>query len=154
MQWTVQPKGYVPFEHLHLNQDEVFHVKQGEIELFMNGKSHIAKEGESITVPAGVAHIASNNKDDLLDCVVEYRPGLDYDVFMQCFMGLMHDNLINKKGGINIPRAGYFMAKMKAKSLARPTSIPPFAFKLAFKVFYMLGVINGWKKLYHKYTGL
>ncbi|MDO5977795.1 cupin domain-containing protein [Flavivirga spongiicola] len=154
MQWTVQPKGHVPLEHIHLNQDEVFHVKQGEIELFMGGKTRIAKEGESITVLAGVAHVASNNKDTVLDCLVEYRPGLDHNVFMQCFMGLMHDDLLDKKGIINIPRIGYFMTRMKAKCLACPNNIPPFVFTLALKVFYLIGVLNGWNKLYHKYTGL
>ena len=28
MQWTVLPGGYVPFEHIHLKQDEIFHIKK------------------------------------------------------------------------------------------------------------------------------
>ena len=27
MEWIVQPDGYVPFEHVHVHQDEIFHVQ-------------------------------------------------------------------------------------------------------------------------------
>ena len=36
MQWTLQPKGYVPFEHIHLHQDEIFHVNSGEVKIVIN----------------------------------------------------------------------------------------------------------------------
>ena len=50
MDWTVQPAGYVPFEHIHLNQDEIFHVTSRELKINANGKDHIVGAGESITV--------------------------------------------------------------------------------------------------------
>lgn len=153
MQWTVQPKGYVPFEHIHLNQDEIFHVKRGELKILMNGKTHLAAEGGAIIVPKGVAHTAFNNGDGILDCVVEYKPGLDHDIFMQCLIGLTKDNLIDKKGGIDIPRMGYFLTRMKAKCMTRPTQIPAPLFKMALKVFYLRGVLSSWSKLFEKYTG-
>jgi mannose-6-phosphate isomerase-like protein (cupin superfamily) len=153
MQWTVQPKGYVPFEHIHLNQDEVFNIKSGEIKIVMNGKEHFANEGETLTVPKGVAHIAYNNKDAVLDCLVEYKPGLDHDIFMQCFTGLTNDGFIDKKGGISIPKMGYFLIRMKAKCMTRPTEIPAPIFSIALKVFYLRGLLSGWSKLYKKYTG-
>jgi len=28
--WTVQPQGCVPFEHIHINEDEIFHIRYGE----------------------------------------------------------------------------------------------------------------------------
>jgi quercetin dioxygenase-like cupin family protein len=152
MQWTVQPKGYVPFEHIHLHQDETFHIKKGEMKVVMNGEAHFAKAGESITVPKGVAHISFNNKEEVLDCVVEYTPGLDYDAFMKCFCGLTNDRLIDKKGGIDIPRMGYFLMRMKAKCMTRPTEIPAPPFNLALRFFYLRGVFSGWANLYDKYT--
>ena len=152
MQWTVQPNGYVPFEHMHLHQDEIFHVKKGELKILLGGKEHIAKVGDSMTVPKGTAHLASNNKDEILECVVEYKPGLDYDKFMQCLMGLTNDNLLDKKGGIDIPRMGYFLTRMKTKSMTRPTEIPAPLFNIALKVFYLRGVLSDWSKLFDKYT--
>ena len=39
MQWIVQPKGYVPFEHIHLKQEEIFRVKKGEMDyIFFFGR--------------------------------------------------------------------------------------------------------------------
>jgi len=154
MEWIVQPKGYVPFEHIHLNQDEVFFVRSGEIKIRIDGKEHIAKKGEMLIVPKGAKHIAYNNTEEVLDCLVEYRPGLDHDKFMQCFTGLIQDGDIDKKGGIHIPKMGYFLIKMKAQCLARPTEIPAPAFNIALRVFYVRGLLSGWGSLFKKYTGI
>ena len=153
MQWTLQPKGYVPFAHIHLNQDEIFHIKAGEIRLQINGKEYFTKAGESITVPKGMKHIAYNNKNEILDCIVKYRPGLDHDKFMQCLIGLTDDKLFDKKGGVDIPKMGFCLTKMKAKSMARPAAIPLVLFSIALKVFYIRGVMSGWNKLYNRYVG-
>lgn len=153
MLWMVQPQGYVPFEHIHYNQDEVFHVQKGEVRIVMNGKEYIGKTGNTLTVPKGKAHIAFNNKPEMLQCRVEYRPGLDHDKFMQCFIGLINDGFIDKKGGLDIPKMGYFLTKMNTKFMARPTSIPASVFSLALKIFYLRGKISGWQKLLDKYIG-
>lgn len=153
MDWKVQPKGYVPFEHIHYNQDEVFLVKNGELKIILNGKVRIVKMGETVTVPKGVAHIAFNNTDLPLECIVAYKPCLDQDIFMQCLYGLTADGYLDKKGSFSIPRMGYFLVKMKAKCLARPTNIPAPLFKAVLQLFYICGVLAGWQKLYKKYTG-
>jgi quercetin dioxygenase-like cupin family protein len=152
MLWTLQPKGYVPFEHVHYNQDEIFHVQKGELKVVINGVAHIAGAGETITVPKGKRHIASNNKDEVMDAVVSYVPALDHERFTQCFCGIMADGYIDKKGGINIPMMGYCLRKMKCKAMARPTNIPAPAFNMALNVFYLMGMFKGWGKLYKKYT--
>ena len=152
MQWTVEPTGHVPFEHVHLNQDETFEVHHGELKVMIDGNEHIVKEGSSITVPKGIRHIAFNNAAEKLDCTLTYTPGLDYDAFMQCFMGLTNDGLLDKKGGIDIPKMGYFLVKMKARCMARPTAIPAPVFNIALRVFYIRGILSGWSKLYQKYT--
>jgi quercetin dioxygenase-like cupin family protein len=153
MKWSVRPGGYVPFEHIHLNQDEIFHIQKGEMRVRMNGKDIIAGEGETIAVPRGIAHIAYNNKKEELHCIVEYKPGLDHDKFMQCINGLINDRLIDKKGGMSIPRMGYFMKMMNMQCLARPTSIPVPVFNLALNFFYWRGVVSGWGRLYERYVG-
>jgi mannose-6-phosphate isomerase-like protein (cupin superfamily) len=152
MQWTLHPKGYVPFEHVHYHQDELFHIQQGELKVVIDGIEHIARAGEQIKVPKGARHIASNNKDVILDAIVTYTPALDHDRFMQCLCGLTDDGFIDNKGGVNIPMMGYCLKKMKCRAMARPTNIPAPAFSLALNVFYLLGTLKGWGKLYRKYT--
>ena len=154
MEWIVQPQGYVPFEHVHLNQDEIFEVKDGEIKLVVEGKEIIAKAGQTVVAPKGKRHIAFNNSDKVLKCIVSYTPCLDHVTFFQCFFGLIQDGYVDKNGGVSIPRMGYFMKKMNCQALARPTSIPKPIMNIALNYFYTLGRIKGWNKLYTRYTGL
>ncbi len=55
-EWIVAPGGYVPFEHIHLVQDEIFRVEAGEVKLVIDGKEFIGKPGEVITAPGGNRH--------------------------------------------------------------------------------------------------
>ena len=152
MHWTLQAHGYVPFEHVHYAQEEVFEVQKGELKVCINGIDHIAGPGETITVPMGMRHIASNNKAEQMDAIVSYRPALDQETFFKCFCGLTMDRFLNNKGGVSIPMMGYLLVKMKCKAMARPTNIPAPAFKMALVVFYLMGMLKGWRKLYVKYT--
>jgi quercetin dioxygenase-like cupin family protein len=53
MKWTVQPNGYVPFEHIHLNQDETFHIERGELKVVTDGIEQIVCAGNSVTIKKG-----------------------------------------------------------------------------------------------------
>lgn len=151
-EWVVEPAGFVPFEHIHPNQDEVFHIRRGELRATINGRECIARAGQSITIPRGSRHIAYNNRPELLECVLEYRPALDsYQVF-QCFGGLSLDNDTDRHGIVNVPKMMYFLEKLHARTLARPSYVPAPLFWLGMKVFYLLGSILGWETLYLKYT--
>ena len=152
MEWIVQPDGYVPFEHIHLHQDEIFHVQQGEIRVLINHREHIGIKGQTVTVPRGVRHIAYNNSAEVLICIVEYKPGLDIFRSFQCFGGLTHDSDIDPRYGINIPKMMYFMKKMNMKALARPAYLPNPIFNLLMNIFYVTGSLAGWESLYKKYT--
>ena len=152
MEWIVEPKGYVPFEHVHVSQDEIFHVKQGEIRVVIDRKQQIGKVGQTVVVPRGVSHIAYNNLPETLVCVVEYKPGLDISKFFQCFGGLTYDLDVRGRYGINLPKMMYFMKRVNAKVLARPVFIPAPLFGMLMNTFYLVGTVAGWEKLYRKYT--
>jgi mannose-6-phosphate isomerase-like protein (cupin superfamily) len=112
-EFLVEPEGAVPFEHIHLNQDEIFHVISGQVRLVIDGKEHLGRAGDSITVPKGKRHVAFNDTQETLKCTVEYRPGLDNYKFFQCFAGLTLDKDVDKKGEINIPKMLYFTREMR-----------------------------------------
>ena len=153
MEWIVQPDGYVPFEHIHLHQDEIFHVQQGEIRVVINHREQFGTSGQTVTVPRGVRHIAYNYRPEKLVCIVDYKPGLDHYTTMQCFAGLTLDNEIDRRGLVNIPKIMYLLKKANAKSLPRPAFAPHAVFRLGMSFFYVLGSIMGWQVLYEKYTG-
>jgi len=153
MKWTVAPNGYVALEHIHYFQDEVFYVKQGQLKIKIEGSIHLANPGESITVPKGFSHLAENGSNEYLVCDVEYKPGLDYYTFFQCFIGLQLDKNYDKRGQINIPKMAYFMNKTKCNALARPTSIPKPMFTFVLKFFGLIGPLAGWNKQLERYIG-
>jgi mannose-6-phosphate isomerase-like protein (cupin superfamily) len=151
-EWIVAPGGHVPFEHIHLVQDEIFRVEAGEVKLVIDGKEFIGKAGDIITVQKGKRHIAYNNTSETLKAVVEFRPGLDMHLLEQCYNGLLLDGEYDKKGAPPILKLGYFMKGLQA--VMRPASVPAPLFSLTVNLFYFAGVLLGWKKLYKKYTGL
>lgn len=152
-EWVVEPGGYVPFEHVHLAQDEVFHVKEGELRAVIQGREHILGAGQTITMPRGTRQIAYNNKPEVLRCVLEYRPGLDSYAVFQCFGGLTLDRDMDRRGLINFAKMMYFMEKMGAKAIARPAFVPTVVFRLFMKLFYLVGAALGWERMYRRYTG-
>lgn len=152
-EWIVQPSGFVPFAHTHPTQDEVFHVHEGEMRVLVNGREQIVSAGQTVTVPRGAKHRASNNSHGALVCTLEYRPGLDsYKVF-QCFGGLCIDGDLTR-GGIPHPlKMLYFLGKLNTQTLAIPSYTPAPFFWLGIKVFYLMGKLLGWEKFYKKYIG-
>jgi quercetin dioxygenase-like cupin family protein len=152
-EWVVQPGGFVPFEHIHLSQDEIFHIKEGEIRAVINGREQIGVAGQTLSIPHGVRQTAYNNKPEVLRCVLEYRPGLDSYQIFQCFGGLTLDGDMDRHGIVNFAKMMYFMQKMKARAIARPSFVPGPLFDLFKQVFFLTGSLAGWDRLYRKYTG-
>lgn len=152
MEWSVAPGGYVPFEHVHVAQDEIFHVEQGEIRALIARKEHVGRAGDTVIVPRGVRHIAYNDRDVPLVCTVEYKPGLDHYTTMQCFAGLTLDGEIDRRGLVNIPKIMYLLRRGGILSLPRPAFAPDFLFRLGMEFFYRVGSIIGWESLFRRYT--
>ena len=150
--WRVQPAGYAPIEHVHINQDEIFHVKEGEMKILIGGLECTVRAGESITIPKGTRHLPFNSRPDMLRCEVEYRPGLDTYKYFQCFGGLTVDKDVSKNGTVNIPKLLYFTRKMKAQCVARPASMPGVVFYVVLNLCYLMGRIFGWEERYLRYT--
>jgi hypothetical protein len=133
-------------------QDEIFRVERGEMRAKVNGEEKFGKVGDTLIAPRGVKHIAYNDKDEPLMCIVEYKPGLDHYTTMQCFAGLTMDGFMDRKGLVNIPRIMYLLKRADALSLPRPAFAPEWMFRLGMEFFYRVGTIFGWESLYKKYT--
>jgi mannose-6-phosphate isomerase-like protein (cupin superfamily) len=151
-EWIVGPGGYVPFEHVHLNQEEVFHVRRGELRLLIAGREQIAAAGQTVRVPRGLRQTGSNRGAGVLECVLEYRPGLDTFKVFQCFAGLTLDGDMGRRGLVNPFKMMYFLRKMNARAIARPAFLPGPLFRVFMEIFFVVGSTCGWERLYLKYT--
>jgi len=152
MEWTVHPGGYVPFEHIHVNQDEIFHIQRGAMRVKVKGIPQIGKVGDTLTIPRGTRHIAFNDGEEPLVCIVEYKPGLDHYLTMQCFAGLTLDCDYDKRGLVNVPKIMFMLKKVNALSLTRPAFAPPWLFQMGMNVFFTIGLALKWESLCRKYT--
>jgi quercetin dioxygenase-like cupin family protein len=151
-EWHVQPGGYVPFEHVHLNQDEVFHVEAGRLQVRIDGRERQAGPGETLTVRRGRRHLARNSGEETLRCRLEYRPALDTFQVFQCFSGLTRDGELNRRGLVHPLKMMYFMQKMRARALGRPSGIPTPLFRALMLAALPLGEVLGWQAQYRRYT--
>src|SRR5262245_48494421 len=70
----LKPGGAVAGEHLHPNIRERFTVLRGAVGFSINGRMSIAELGQTLNVPAGVAHDWWNAGDSEAHVVVEVEP--------------------------------------------------------------------------------
>jgi quercetin dioxygenase-like cupin family protein len=76
------PKGYAPPLHVHLNQDEVFHVLRGRICVEVGGKRQYAGPGDLLKAPKGIPHrfIVVSDEGAL---VMTITSGADFENFVR-----------------------------------------------------------------------
>jgi quercetin dioxygenase-like cupin family protein len=59
----LSPDGHVPGAHVHPEQEERFHVLEGEMKFRLGMRTIVAGPGDSVVVPAGRVHCFANNGD-------------------------------------------------------------------------------------------
>lgn len=52
----VSPAGSGPPVHIHHREDEIFAIREGEVEFWLDGQSMIRKAGDVVFLPRGVPH--------------------------------------------------------------------------------------------------
>jgi mannose-6-phosphate isomerase-like protein (cupin superfamily) len=74
------PRGNRGQVHYHTKSDNVYIVRKGTGELFVDGGTIRIVEGDVVYIPAGVAHSLSNTSEQELQIFEIYSPaGKDYD---------------------------------------------------------------------------
>jgi mannose-6-phosphate isomerase-like protein (cupin superfamily) len=98
------PSTYGPALHVHPLQQERFEVIRGSIEFVMGSHKVVCHPGESVVVPAGVAHTFNNAGDGEAEMFGEYRPGLPEHSrrFFEVYFALARAGLTDAKGLPNI----------------------------------------------------
>ncbi len=103
--YRVLPKGFIPFEHYHKVQSEVFDMRAGSnFILRIDGKKHVAKKGMTVTVPAGADHIGHNAGTEEAQFVVDFLPKLDADLLFERYWKICNDGHVDAHGRPNLGR--------------------------------------------------
>ncbi|MCU0987801.1 MAG: cupin domain-containing protein [Acetobacteraceae bacterium] len=71
---AVTPGGGPPM-HVHGREDETFHVLEGEITVWVDGRQHVARAGDTLFGPRGIPHRFQNCTDRPARMLVAMTPG-------------------------------------------------------------------------------
>ena len=75
---------------------------RGRVGFRLDGREAIAKPGEQLRVPAGVAHDWWNAGEEEAHVVVEIRPGVRFEEMIRNLFGLAQDGKTDAKGMPNL----------------------------------------------------
>jgi quercetin dioxygenase-like cupin family protein len=109
----VQPGGAVAGEHVHPDIEESFMVVSGRVGFRLDGRESIARAGERVHVPPGMAHDWWNAGQEEAHVAVEIRPGARYEEMALNLFGLAQNGQTNPKG-----MPGLFWAAIFAREFA------------------------------------
>jgi mannose-6-phosphate isomerase-like protein (cupin superfamily) len=120
------PSTYGPALHVHPLQKERFEVISGSVEFVMGTQKIVCRPGESVVVPAGVAHTFKNSADGESEMFGEYRPGLPAHSrrFFEVYFALARAGLTDMKG---LPSIWQIAVEMPAISDHVRLASPPWA---------------------------
>jgi quercetin dioxygenase-like cupin family protein len=90
--------------HVHPSQEERFEVLEGTVTFWVDGDRRVATAGDRLTAPQGSVH-AFENEGGEAHLLVEVRPALDLQEFLESAAGLSRARRITARGLPKSPRA-------------------------------------------------
>jgi uncharacterized protein YndB with AHSA1/START domain/quercetin dioxygenase-like cupin family protein len=83
-------RGFLTQAHVHTRQTERHEVIEGTMRLVIDGRDHILRQGEALTVPAGASHrqLAGPGHDGPGRVRVQLRPAADGEAFLRRLVDL------------------------------------------------------------------
>jgi quercetin dioxygenase-like cupin family protein len=96
--------------HVHPRQEERIEVVSGSVRSTSGGVERVLTVGETISTPPGEPHTVGPAGDDAVEMIVEFRPALGFEGFVERTFAL--------------DRAGHFDAKGRGNPLRMATARP------------------------------
>lgn len=94
------PGGHVPARHVHPAQEERFTVVSGTMRFRLGRRTLLAQPGETVVIPARVAHWFGNAGAEVSHAVVEARPALRMEELFEANEAIRVARLF---GGLRLP---------------------------------------------------
>lgn len=97
-----KPGGGSPAAHIHMRQSESFEVIAGRMRCRAGGeKEKDIHAGDSVTIMPGEPHVRRNSGDEELRAIVEFRPAMNTETFIENMWGFARDG--RKRAGKGVP---------------------------------------------------
>jgi quercetin dioxygenase-like cupin family protein len=150
-EFIVSPGGAVPFPHVHVNQEETFHITQGKATFIINGQKREIGPGETIVVPRDTDHICINDNREEMRSIVTFTPALDLEYVFETFCGMAQDGKCSKKGEPLFMQLMLVLTGFEIKGYR--TDMPLLLQKVMPPLLAPLARMLGYRAIYRKYSG-
>ena len=91
-----------PLVHTHPNAIETYEVLEGEMEFYVKDKWVIAKKGDKLTVPIGVAHTFRNPTDKVVTVYNTHEPAFKMEEYFEDVCKVIDKITENRKKPLNM----------------------------------------------------
>ena len=85
LEGTMRAHSGGPPIHVHPHQEETYRVTSGTADVFLDGRWHVVRAGESLTVPKGAPHTIKNEHDEDVTAMNWHRPAARFEEFSRTF---------------------------------------------------------------------
>ena len=82
---TMRAHSAGPPIHVHPHQEETYRVVSGTADVFLDGRWHQLRAGESLSVPKGAPHTIKNEHDEDVTAMNWHRPAARFEEFSRTF---------------------------------------------------------------------
>jgi mannose-6-phosphate isomerase-like protein (cupin superfamily) len=126
--------------HIHPRQDEIYAVKEGEIQVYLDNNWRTLKAGERITIPKGAVHAFRNIGKQKVVAINSHMPGLRFGEMLEVIHKYINEGKITGTKGFK--NLAYMSSIMVEYSDVMTTIKPPSAL---IKLMSKLGKAFGYK---------
>jgi quercetin dioxygenase-like cupin family protein len=141
-------KGYKD-THVHPHQEERLTIFSGTLNYTLDGRELTASAEEVVSIPALRVHSLRNDSAEAVHMLVEFRPALDMETFLETMAGLARDGKTNKVGLPNLFQAAVIGDAFKRE--AYTASIPVASQRIMIPMLASMGRALGYRARYERY---
>lgn len=145
----LRPGAAVVGEHVHPTVEEKFTVVRGRVSYKLNGQSGVAGAGDTILLPAGVAHDWWNSGAEEAMVRFEIKPGARFQEMIMNIFGLAQDGKTDRRGLPNLLQLAVFAREFS--DVVVFTKPSPAVQRLIFGALAPLAWLLGYRGSYVKY---
>lgn len=126
--------------HVHPQQEEIYEVKEGEIQVYLDKNWRTIKAGERVTIPKGTIHAFRNIGKQKVIAFNSHNPGLRFGEMLEVIQKYINEGKITSTKGFR--NLAYMSSIMVEYSDVMTTIKPPSA---VIKFMSKLGKAFGYK---------